>query len=171
MKILETKRLKIEHATLLDAQFFYALLNSANWKQFIGDFKIDSLEDAVSYLKRAILHSYEANGFGLYVMRLKTNEQSIGICGFIQRTYLEHPDLGFAVLPEYERKGYTYEASVDILKYGLKELNLTEIFAITMKENIGSIGVLKKLNFQYLKQIQPNPKGALIMLFSLNNQA
>jgi len=31
------------------------------------------------------------------------------MCGIIKRDYLEHPDIGFAFLPEFTGKGFAFE--------------------------------------------------------------
>ncbi len=118
VKILETERLIVEEARLLDSSFFMKLLNSPNWIEFIGDRGVKSSSDAKNYIKESLIKSYNKNGYGLYKVSLKQNMQPIGICGFVKRDYLESADIGFAILPEFERCGYTYEASNAMMDYG-----------------------------------------------------
>jgi len=51
---------------------------------------------------------------------------------------LQHADIGFAVLPEYENFGYAYEAAKAILKYGKIYLKLHPILGVTTAENLRS---------------------------------
>jgi len=114
---LQTERLSIEEANLDDAPFIFELLNSPKWIEFIGNRNVKTLEDAENYIKRLLLDSYEKNNYGLFKMVLKTNQKAIGICGLVNRPTLDHPDIGFAVLPKYERKGYTIEAALATMEY------------------------------------------------------
>ena len=155
MCILKTERLYIYEARLEDSRFFYDLLNSPNWLKFIGDRNIHSIEDAKTYIQKSILDSYKFNGFGLYKLCIKETNQAIGISGFLQRDYLSIPDLGFAVLPEFERQNYTFEASSGLLNYAKEELQLEEVLAITTDENQASQDLLRKLGFSKSGQIQP----------------
>ncbi|WP_394974910.1 GNAT family N-acetyltransferase [uncultured Croceitalea sp.] len=145
MKILSTKRLLLEEAILNDAPFILELVNSPNWLAFIGDRGIHTLADAKKYIQESLIYSYQENGFGLYKVSLKSTSTPIGICGFLKRDYLDKPDIGFATLPKYEGKGYTYEAAKAIIQYGLNYLNLETILAITTKANIKSKKLLIKL--------------------------
>ena len=166
-KITQTKRLLIQEADLEDAVFIFELLNSPNWIEFIGDRGIRSLKDAEQYIHNSLIKSYCENGFGLYKMLLKKeNYKPIGLCGLVKRTKLDHPDIGFAILPEYEGKGYTYEAAKSILWYVHSEIKLTTILAITSKENFKSQGLLKKLGLKYTNNLQLETGENELMLFS-----
>ncbi len=146
--LLETERLILREAELTDHEFFLNLLNTPKWKQYIGDRGIKTNEDSKIYIQDRLIKNYRANGFGFYVMVSKESESPIGICGFVKRDFLEYQDFGFALLPAYERQGYTYEASLPTLKYGESDLSFTTILAITSKDNIASQKLLEKLGFE-----------------------
>lgn len=153
MKILETERLIIEEATLSDAPFFLELLNSPNWLEFIGDKNVKLLKDAIKYVQESLIDNYKKNGFGFYKMSLKQNNEPnlpIGAIGFLKREYLEFPDLGYAILPNYENKGYISEAAKAILEYGHNQLQFQEIVAFTTEENIASKKVLLKIGLYFI---------------------
>jgi RimJ/RimL family protein N-acetyltransferase len=166
MDIFETERLVIKQATLNDSNFFFRLLNSPNWIEFIGDRGIKTEEDARTYIRNSLIDSYEKRGYGLYKMCLRENEVPIGICGFLKRDYLENVDIGFAVLPEYEGKGYTLEASKSMLEFGKLKLNMDTILAITTKENIKSRSLLQKIGLTEVGKIKPNEKEEELLLYS-----
>ena len=134
MIILETERLRLEEGTLDDQVFIFTLLNSPNWVEFIGDRGIETLQDAENYIKNMLIKSYNERGFGL--------------CGFLQRDYLDHPDIGYAILPEYEGNGYTSEAAQAVLNHGKTQLKFNTILAITSSKNIVSQHLLQKIGLQ-----------------------
>jgi RimJ/RimL family protein N-acetyltransferase len=160
--ILNTKRLNLREAKLSDNQFIYDLLNTPKWLKYIGDRGIKTLKNAEDYINDKLINSYKTNGFGLYVFELKDLNIPIGLCGFIKRDYLDSEDIGFALLPEYERKGYTYEAAIAVLKYGENNFGFKKVYAITSKDNIASQELLKKLGFTFKSFItEPSTKEEL----------
>ncbi|MEQ9404503.1 MAG: GNAT family N-acetyltransferase [Cyclobacteriaceae bacterium] len=164
--MLETNRLSIEEALLGDADFFFRLLNSPNWIEYIGDRGIKTLADAERYIQNSLINSYRTNGFGLYKLMLRTNKQPIGICGFLKRNYLDHPDLGFAILPEYERHGYTFEAAEALMDYGKSILLFKTTLAITTKKNTASKGLLEKLGMKENRKVNPSEAGEELLVYS-----
>ncbi|MEM9822589.1 MAG: GNAT family N-acetyltransferase [Bacteroidota bacterium] len=153
-------------AKLEDAAFFLQLLNSPNWLEFIGNRNIHALEDARAYIQMALLNSYQVNGFGLYKMVLKEQQQAIGICGLVKRPSLEHPDLGFAILPQFEGQGYTSEAAMATLQYAQLKLKLEPILAITTQKNLGSRHLLEKIGMQFIrKRTEANQEELLVYTF------
>jgi RimJ/RimL family protein N-acetyltransferase len=166
MKILSTERLILQEATLKDAAFILALVNSPSWLAFIGDRGIKTLVAAKNYIQKSLIDSYAQNGFGLYKVSLKASGEPIGICGFLQRDYLDYPDLGFATLPKYEGKGYTYEAAKACLVYAKSQLSFTTILAVTTAENTKSKNLLTKLEFTADGKVTPDESGKEFLVFT-----
>ena len=146
--ILETDRLRIREFSLDDAAFIIELLNSPGWLQNIGDRHVHTTEQAIAYLQNGPIKSYAQNGFGLWMVELKKGFTPIAMCGIIRRDFLEHPDIGFALLPSYMGQGYAYEMASAVLAYATNELQLTKLCAIVLAENEHSIKLLNKLHFQ-----------------------
>ncbi|MBQ0735458.1 GNAT family N-acetyltransferase [Aquimarina celericrescens] len=164
-KILETDRLTLEKAITEDSKFFFELLNSPNWIEFIGDRGIKTNNQAIEYIE-SLINSYKNNGYGLYKVSLKNTQTPIGICGFVKRDYLENADIGFAILPKYEGKGYTEEAAKAVMKYGESKLKLSPIYAVTTQENHKSRNLLNKIGLLEIGKIKPNGSNTEFLLFS-----
>lgn len=164
MKILETERLIVEEAILDDAAFFLRLFNSPNWLKFIGDRNIKLLEDSTKYVQESLIDNYKKNGFGFYKMSLKVNSEPIGAIGFLKREYLDFPDIGYAILPNYESKGYISEAAKAIFEYGKNELKLKTILGTTTEENLASQKILLKIGLHFIKKITSD--GEELLLYS-----
>jgi ribosomal-protein-alanine N-acetyltransferase len=150
--ILETERLRLRTFTVADAAFVLELLNTPSWLQFIGDRGIKTLEQAQSYLANGPIMSYATQGFGLYLVKLKESNTAIGMCGLLKRDYLEHMDIGYALLPAYEGNGYAIEIVAATMNYAFTELHLLHLTAITNTNNLRSIKLLNKLGFR-LKEL------------------
>ena len=160
--ILTTERLILREANLSDNKFIFDLLNAPKWIKYIGDRGIKTLKNAEDYINDKIINSYKTNGYGLYIFELKESHIPIGLCGFIKRDYLDSEDIGFALLPDYERKGYTFEAAQAILNYGESKFCFKKIYAITSKDNTASQELLNKLGFNFKSFItEPSTKEEL----------
>lgn len=164
MIVLETERLIIEHLSADDAEFIYELLNTPKWIKYISNKKLDSIEQAQKYVT-AITDSYQANGFGLFLVKRKSDRAKMGICGLIKRASLADVDIGFGFLPEFERMGYGFESAKACLDYGKKDLGLTKVCAITVSYNKGSIGLLEKLGMVFIRNIRLKADDEELMLF------
>ncbi len=166
MKILETERLLLREITRDDADFILDLLNQPSFIKFIGDRGVRTAEQAQSYIDSRFTKSYRDNGFGLYAVDLKDDESfaltnvrasapiRIGVCGFVKRDSLPDPDIGFALLPQFERKGYAFESADAVMRYAKETLKLPRVLAITTLDNESSGSLLHKLNFVFEREIQ-----------------
>ncbi len=167
MNIAETDRLLISEFTLEDAPFFMELVNTPNWLKYIGDRNVKTVEDAKNRIETGHLKSYKTHRFGFYKLLLKDEgNKPIGTCGLIKRDTLEHVDIGFAMLPEYERKGFGYEASIAIMDLAKNKFKLKKIVAITLENNLNSITLLKKLGLVYEKTVKPFDDDEELLLFA-----
>ncbi|MEP6746811.1 MAG: GNAT family N-acetyltransferase [Bacteroidota bacterium] len=166
MTILETDRLILSELTIADAPFILELVNSPGWLQFIGDRGIKNIHDAENYIINGPMASYTINGFGLWLITLKENAASIGMCGLIKRDTLENEDTGFALLPQYEGKGFAFESAAAVLQFAKENLGLKKVVAITLETNHRSINLLTKLGLLFEKKIILPPKNEELMLFT-----
>ena len=117
MIVSKTHRLVISKV----APFFVELMNSPNWIKYIGDRNIKTVKDAEKHLKNGILKSYKESGYGFYKVTQKSEpDKAIGIVGLVKQKELEHTDIGYGFLPEYEGKGFGYESSIAIMDLAKK---------------------------------------------------
>ena len=166
MKILETERTILREVVEMDAEFILDLINQPSFIKYIGDRNIRTVEEARIYAKERMIISYEQFGFGMYLIELKKDKTPIGVCGFVKREDLPYADIGFALLPEYEGKGFALETSDAILKYGKEKLGFDKVLAITTQNNIGSMKLLEKLGFSFEKLTKSPHADEELNLFS-----
>lgn len=146
----ETTRLSLTGLKETDAPFIIELVNTEGWIRFIGDRHIKNREDAIAYI-----HKINNNTSVVYhVIRLKANNKAIGIISFIKRDYLPHHDIGFALLPGFEKQGYAYEAASAVMTMVTKNNGHSKIVATTVLDNTSSIALLKKLGFSFEEKIK-----------------
>jgi [ribosomal protein S5]-alanine N-acetyltransferase len=165
--VISTPRLIISRFDLTDWPFILKLLNTPGWLQFIGDRNVHNEEQAKAYLTNGPIKSYADFGFGLMNVKSRATGQSIGMCGLLKRDTLQHPDIGFAFLPEEVGQGYALEAATAIIQNVQQNLSTQEICAIVQPDNERSISLLKKLQFQFVKEFSFPDKTEVLALYSL----
>lgn len=165
--VVETERLRLRFLATTDAPWFLRLLNEPSWIEHIGDRGVHSLAQAEAYLEGGALRSYQVNGHGLNRVELKSTGEPIGICGLIRRDGWADLDLGYALLPEFEGRGYATEAGAAALAHGEAALGLRRCLAFVSPGNGGSIRVLEKLGFGAAGTAELAP-GDTVRLFERN---
>ena len=161
----------LREAVTEDAGFVLELVNTFGWLQYIGDRGVKSLDEAKKYINERLISSYQTLGFGLMVITVNKENNPIGLCGLLKREYLEYPDLGFAVLPDFEGKGYVTAASQKILNYAFTDLCLEQIHGITKEQNKRSRKLLLRLGFQFDGKIKPESESQELLLYSIGPPA
>jgi RimJ/RimL family protein N-acetyltransferase len=147
---ITTGRLLIDPVSINEYQFIRELVNTKEWLEFIGNRHVYSDTDAIMYVQKII----DNPNINYWAVRLRTNDIPIGIVTFIKRDYLEHPDIGFAFLPQYANNGYAYESTKALLKSIIQTGKHTHISSVTKANNPGSIKLLKKLGLDFSKEIK-----------------
>lgn len=155
---LETARLIIRPLEENDYLFMYRLLTSGPWLRFIGDRNIHTEDDAKKYTER-IMNSPD---YQCHVFMLKTSQEKLGIVTFINRKEQQAPDIGYAMLPEFGRQGYAFEATKKYFDDLQKRKVSEKIIAITVAENTLSIRLLKKLGMVLEKKYSEDGKDLLL---------
>jgi RimJ/RimL family protein N-acetyltransferase len=162
--VLETARLKLRAAALSDAPFFLALLNDPSWLANIGDRGVRSGSDAERYIRDSVQAPYQALGYGMYVVQLKSSGLPIGVCGLVKRDFLPAPDLGFALLPGFVGFGYASEAARAVVGHAQRALGIGQLYAIVKRGNQRSEKLLGALGF-HRQGPYPIPDGTAVDLY------
>ena len=163
---IKTERLLIDEAIIQDAPFIYELLNSPTWIEFIGDRGITNIKNAERYIKTSLIDNYKKNGYGLFKVVLKSTHAPIGLCGFLKRDYLDNIDIGYALLPEFEGKGYAYEAAKHLLANARASRKDQKILAITSQENKRSQRLLDRLGMYKEGLVSMGDSNKEVLLYS-----
>ncbi len=149
---LTTDRLIVEPLTQRHSNFIFELVNTEGWITYIGDRHVNSPADATAYIQKILSNP----NIVYWVVSRKEDATPIGIVTFIKRDYLQHPDIGFAFLPNVSNNGYAFEATSAVLN-SLRVSNAFEnILATTIPENKNSIKLLNKLGLYFEREIDVN---------------
>jgi [ribosomal protein S5]-alanine N-acetyltransferase len=166
MIFAETERIELrEIDPVVHAPFFLELLNSPGFIKYVGDRNVRTVEQAEQYLKDRAKKITDHPAGGAYIVYLKERNIPIGNCGLFIRKELEVPDIGFSFLPEFEDKGYAYEACIPLI-YHAKAHNLQRVNGITVDYNHRSIKLLEKLGLKFEKRFFMEGDPEELMLYS-----
>ena len=147
-KTFETERLYLRPTSEADAEFIHELMNTPKWIKYIGDRNINSVDDARAYIKLKMIPQLQKLGYSNYTLITKDGNQKVGTCGLYDREGKEGIDIGFAFLPQFERKGLAFEAAERIKRAAFEDFGLELINAFTTKDNISSQKLLEKLGLK-----------------------
>lgn len=165
---LETERLVLRRLTLDDADLMLAVWNDPGFIRNVGDRGVRTLEDAREAMQQGALRLYADYGYGPYAVTLKPEGTRIGICGLFRRDNLEHPDIGFAILPDYRGRGLAGEAAFAVRDYARDDLALEALTAIVAPDNARSISLIEKLGLHFDSMITMPGDDQAIRLYRMD---
>ena len=166
-KSFETERLRITPTTEIDASLIFELMNTPKWIKYIGDRNVHSIEEAKKHIQEKMLPQLEKLGYGNNTVIRKSDGKKIGTCGLYDRDGLEGIDIGFAFLPQFEKKGYAFESVSKLLNVAIQDFKISKISAITIKENVGSQKLLTKIGMTFKEYIRIPNDDEELMLYTL----
>ena len=160
--------MQLRRITEQDADLMLAIWNDPAFIQHVADRGIRTIKQAQEAIQQGILKLYQDYDYGPLRVALRDTDQALGICGLFKRENLEHPDIGFALLPEFCGRGYTYEASVAVLTHTRDQLQLPRVCAIVSPANKASIGLILKLGMLLKKPIRMPGDDHDILLYGMD---
>ena len=164
-KNILSERLIISPIAIKDAAFVQQLFNTKGWLKYIGDRNIHSIKEAENFIHNAMANT---NAVILTITIKEKPTQLAGIITLIKRDYLNFPDIGYALLPKAMGFGYAHEATLAVINDIKTNSLIEQLNAITLIENAPSINLLKKLNFNFEKEIFENNETLCIYSLPLN---
>lgn len=164
-----TNRLVIRKIRMNDASFIYKLRSNEKNMKFVEMKPYKDIRRAESFIKNVLIDIDNGNVF-FWVIETKDSLTKIGtIClwSFSQKN--QSAEIGYELLPSYQKKGYANEALCSILNFAQTQLNLKAIDAITHEKHDASIQLLMKNRFirlGYVNELMPKAEdGPEMLLF------
>jgi ribosomal-protein-alanine N-acetyltransferase len=144
---LETKRLYLRRVVKEDVNEIFALRSDQEVMKYIPRPLVKTEEEALAHI--AMIDEKIVSNEGInWAITLKGNPKLIGIIGHF-RIRPDHfrAEIGYMLLPDYQRKGIISEAIKEVVNYGFEVMKLHSIEAIIDPENFASEKVLQKNGF------------------------
>ena len=163
--LFQSERLSLREMTEADAGFYLAMLSDQDFKRYIADRGVRNEAQALENLRDRVFASYDAHGFGMWLVTRKSDGAAVGMAGLVKRDFLEDVDLGYAFLPAGRGEGYATEASAAVMRYAVERFGLSRLAAIVSPGNAASIRVLERLGFESRGQVQFPDGGEMTNLY------
>jgi ribosomal-protein-alanine N-acetyltransferase len=144
--IFETERLLVRQFTLADKENFFRMNSHPRVMEYIRPVK--NQEETDHFLQLNIEQYSHEPLYGRWAVIEKVSGLSIGSFAIIPVEDSGKMQLGYALMPEFWRKGYATELTMAGLKYIFTKTSLEVIYAITEQPNTASQNVLYKAGFK-----------------------
>ena len=145
---IETERLILRQMTLEDTDFVFQHFSDSAVSLYLMD------EPPVTEYAQAqeIIQFYlepEEKTHNRWVMVRKSDQQSIGTCGFHKwdKRYFR-AEIGYDLSPSFWGQGYMTESLRAVISNGFEQMRLNRIDALVYVENDRSIQLLQRLGFK-----------------------
>ncbi len=161
---LETSRVILREPREDEARFFFELDQDPEVMRYLSDGRPTSMDEARASMERVqtVLRTH-AGRLGLWWAFKKDTGEFLGWFHF--RPGRDTPtddrniELGYRLKQKFWRQGFTVEVSQALLELGFRSYGIEAVFAVTMKQNLASRGVMEKLGLQlvgeYVEELFP----------------
>ena len=166
---LKTERLMLRQLTEDDTQDIFFLRTNEGVNRYIERPRPENINDAIDFILKTN-NGIKQNEMIDWAITLKDAQKLIGtICLWNFSEDKTRAEVGFELKPDYQGKGIMNEALENVLEFGFKTVALASIDAYTHKDNISSIILLKKNNFEQNTELIDNENSNNI-IFTITSQ-
>lgn len=147
----KTERLIIREIKESDVSHLIEMNNNLNVMKYIATsgFNPTSAEIELTSVHNQKKYYRKYQGFGLWM--IQTTHDTVGWISLKYNNDLGSYELGYRLKEKDWYKGYAIEACKGLLEY-IGKLEVSQIQAVALKGNTGSIAVMKKMGMSYYKK-------------------
>ncbi|WP_428305658.1 GNAT family N-acetyltransferase [Lacipirellula sp.] len=145
--VLRPATVELARAELYDQSEFARLLSARVPASWPPETLADALPLFLSWLEAA---PEQVGWFGWYGLELAADESQptlVGSCGFLGPPAEGTVQIGYSVLPEFQRRGFATEMVNGIAAWAAAHAEVSRLVAETEWANPGSVRVLEKVGF------------------------
>jgi [ribosomal protein S5]-alanine N-acetyltransferase len=154
---LQTERLTLRDWRESDVNHYMCLSHDVGYNCFSlpGRFLVHSESEAKEKIG-GFIALFNERRLGKFPIFLKATGEFVGTCGLQPFELDGEPEveLGYRLCLKHWGYGYATEAAAAVLRYGFVDLKLAKIIAFAVPQNRGSLRVLEKLGFKYLRDFE-----------------
>jgi RimJ/RimL family protein N-acetyltransferase len=165
--ILETPRLFLRTLTLDDIPNLSLVLSDPeSMRHYPHPFSYD---EVTRWVQRN-LERYHADGFGLWAVIRKEDNQFLGDCGITLQNIdgKTLPEIGFHIIKTYCNRGYATEAAEACKHYAIEQLKFESVFSYSESGNKPSQRVASKIGMKRVKSFTVNGIEEVVYAYSEN---
>lgn len=163
--VIETNRLILRELTPDDAADLSLVLSDE--ESMVHYPHAFSAEEVQQWIARN-MERYRADGFGLWAVVRKSDNQFIGDCGITLQNIDGEilPEIGFHTIKHFCNQGYATEAAEACKEYAIRKLGFTTIYSYSRESNVASQKVAAKIGMQKIKAFKQDD--VPIVVYSVN---
>lgn len=151
MKKLETERLEIRNYKSQEREHFIALVMDENVMKYV-DRGVMTREASESLCRKLFEDFYPHGKDTIFGVFAKSDERYIGHAAIRPRPAKpEDWEISYMLKTGEWGSGFATEIARCLIQFGLKELDLPEVFATIDEENVNSIKVVEKAGMSFLR--------------------
>ncbi|TKG95222.1 N-acetyltransferase [Puteibacter caeruleilacunae] len=166
--IIETNRLYFRQLTFDDVDNLSLVLSDEeSMKHYPHAFSHDEVRN---WIQRNI-NRYENDGFGLWAVIRKEDDQFLGDCGITLQNIDGEilPEIGFHIIKTYCKKGYATEAAEACKEYAIDVLGFNSIYSYSEAGNKASQRVSAKIGLQRIKSFKMDGIEEVVYEYKVND--
>ena len=114
-----------------------------------------TFEQAAEMQSKINLDYIEGNSIHWGIADNLTNK-IIGTCGYYRGLDKGEGELGCVLLPQYRGQGFMTSAMLLAIDFGINNIGLKRVWAITTKQNKKAVKLLEQLNFSKIADLDDN---------------
>lgn len=151
--VIETTNLLLRRMTQEDKYDIFQMRKDEKMHKYTDSKPDDSLEETERYIEKMI-NGVDENKWIIWAIEHKISKKVIGSISIWnidkgQRT----GELGYGIIPNYQRKGLMKEALLSVVDYGFNVMKLNSLEAYTEEDNISSNKLLDKCKFKIIDKV------------------
>lgn len=151
--VLETERLIMREFRLEDFDTFAGLMADPSFRRYLG--KGETLNREMAWRSyTGLIGHWVLRGFGFWALEHKQTGEYVGHVGIHYPEDWPDVEIGWGIVPKYQKGGYGFEAAQRALEFGFDELQLDYLISLIVKGNEPSAKLAKKLGEKYTKTIE-----------------
>lgn len=166
--IIETHRLFMRELTMNDiSDLSLVLSDEESMQHYPHAFSEDEVR---KWIERNIAR-YKNDGFGLWAVIRKGDNQLLGDCGITFQNIDGEilPEIGFHIIKSYCNRGYATEAADACKRYAIDVLGFKSIYSYSEIRNIASQKVSSKIGMKRVKTFRKDGIEEIVMVYDAEN--
>lgn len=153
---LRTPRLVLDSLNALDWPLFLQLHQDPDVQRYIADPQ-EMAAIRARFESRVMPWEKTSNHWLCLVIREKESGQAMGLTGFLAEWLpLQQAEVGYAILPSYQGKGFAQESLLAVLAFGFQQCQFHKMKATVTVGNHASRRTLESCGFQLEGTLRDN---------------
>ena len=147
---LETERLVLRSWQEQDFECLKSIFCDEETARYVGGARSEHM---VWRQMATIIGHWHMRGFTVFAVERKEDGKIIGYAGPWYPLEWPEPEIGYALIPEAQGKGYAFEAVQAALRYVYDALGWETAISVIVRENEGSRSLAKRLGAHHVGDI------------------